>query len=122
MGVVYYGNYFTWFEVWRNEFFRETNISYKKLEEQGVYLPVVRAKCDYLSPARYDDELQLVTEITKFSGAKLVFGYRVENEMGQVLAIGETVHAFVSDENKPISLKKKYPEVYEQIQSYVGGD
>ncbi|NQZ58345.1 MAG: acyl-CoA thioesterase, partial [Lentisphaeraceae bacterium] len=57
MGVVYYANFLTYFERVRNEFFRELKYSYRKLEQQGVMLPVVEAHCNYKQPALYDDLL-----------------------------------------------------------------
>ncbi|MFT5011275.1 MAG: acyl-CoA thioester hydrolase, partial [Pseudomonadales bacterium] len=41
MGYVYYGNYATYFEVGRVELLRSLGVSYRKLEEKGVLLPVV---------------------------------------------------------------------------------
>lgn len=51
MGVVYYGNYFTWFEVGRNEFFRELGMACDDLEEEQVLLPVIETGCKYINSA-----------------------------------------------------------------------
>ncbi len=34
MGIVYYSNYFNWFEIGRTEFFRSLGMSYRSLEEK----------------------------------------------------------------------------------------
>ena len=53
MGVVYYGNYFTFFEVGRVEYMRERGIAYKQMErEDDSYIMVTEASCRYLRPAR----------------------------------------------------------------------
>lgn len=40
MGVVYYGNYPTFYEVGRVEAIRDLGYSYKAMEEEGVMMPV----------------------------------------------------------------------------------
>ena len=41
MGVVYYGNYFTWFEIGRVELCRQIGFEYKKMEiEDDSFLVV----------------------------------------------------------------------------------
>src|SRR6266849_10224417 len=54
MGVVYYANYFRYFEFGRSEYFRRLHRSYRDLELEGSFLPVVEATCHYRAPARYD--------------------------------------------------------------------
>ena len=61
MGVVYHANYFIWFEIGRCELLRAIGRSYRELEDEGIGLPVIEAHCEYKSPARYDDELQVKT-------------------------------------------------------------
>ncbi|MEW5909558.1 MAG: acyl-CoA thioesterase, partial [Thermodesulfobacteriota bacterium] len=38
MGYAYYGNYMRWFEIGRTELFREWGLTYKSIEENGVFL------------------------------------------------------------------------------------
>ncbi|HBO30667.1 MAG TPA: thioesterase, partial [Leeuwenhoekiella sp.] len=40
MGVVYHGNYAQYLEVARIEWLSDLGVSYKKMEENGVMLPV----------------------------------------------------------------------------------
>ena len=47
MGVIYYGVYPQYLEVARVEWLRSLGISYKKLEEMGIMLPVVSLHIDY---------------------------------------------------------------------------
>ena len=61
MGVVYYANYFVWFEVGRTDLLRARGWSYRDMESEGFSLPVVEAHCAYKQPARYDEELEIIT-------------------------------------------------------------
>mgnify|MGYP001569309087 CR=1 FL=1 len=51
MGYVYYGNYATYFEVARVEALRSIGISYKKLEDDGVMLPVYKYSTSFYEMA-----------------------------------------------------------------------
>ena len=59
MGVVYYGNYLTFFERARNELMRAAGYTYQRCEAEGFLLPVIHAEVDYRSPAKYDDMLEI---------------------------------------------------------------
>ena len=61
MGVVYYANYFVWFEVGRTDLLRQGGWSYREMERDGFSLPVIEAHCAYQQPARYDEELEIRT-------------------------------------------------------------
>jgi len=110
MGVAYHGNYFTWFEVGRTEFLRETGFDYKSLErEEGFYIVVAEASCRYKGPARYDDLLRIRTELKALRGPVMKFGYRVLRDAdGALLAEGETAHLVADKEMKVRSLPEKY--------------
>jgi acyl-CoA thioester hydrolase len=100
MGVVYYANYFVWFEVGRVELMRSLGFEYRVLEEQDqCFLPVVEANCRYKAPARYDDVLTLETRVLNQRTSMIRFGYRLLREMPDkepvLLAEGETVHVVV---------------------------
>lgn len=73
MGYCYYGNYAQFFEVARVEALRELGFSYKKLEDDGILLPVSEYSVKYLRPAYYDDELTIHTKIESIDGVKLNF-------------------------------------------------
>ena len=63
MGQAYYGNYFRWFEIGRSEMFRSLGLSYKAVEDNGIFLPVSEAHCKYARPAKYDDVLVIETSL-----------------------------------------------------------
>ncbi len=115
MGVVYHGNYFVWMEVGRTEFFRHLGLPYSQVEQQGIYFPVVEAHCKYLRPASYDDHIIVETQVERFSAARVVFKYRIYLKENQTsLVEGQTVHAFVNKQGKPINIKK-VPELQQKL-------
>jgi acyl-CoA thioester hydrolase len=103
MGVVYYANYFVWFEVGRTDWLRETGWSYRAMEADGISLPVIEAHCDYLQPSRYDDEIEVRTGATLLSPVRIRFDYEVARDAA-VLTRGHTVHAAIDVSGKPCRL------------------
>ena len=107
MGVAYYANYFVWFEVGRTEWFRATGTSYREIESDGVWLPVVEAHCEYRQSARYDDDLEIHARATLMSPVRVRFDYEVHRPDGSVAAVGHTVHAAIDAEGKPRRLPER---------------
>lgn len=104
MGYVYYGNYATYYEVGRVEALRELGFSYKKMEDNGIMLPVFTFSIKYIKPAYYDDLLTVKTIIKNLPGARIKFDYEIFNEEKELLNTGETSLVFINKEmNKPCS-------------------
>ena len=113
MGVVYHGNYFAWFEVGRVELLRQLGWSYKTLEEDGVSLPVIEATCQYLHPARYDDELEIRTAGRMASAVRVEFTYElVRMADARVLATARTLHVPVTRDGRPRRLPATLREIF----------
>ena len=91
MGVVYHANYLVWFDRARTELMRETGLTYKELEQQGVYLAVSEVSVRYLRPARYDDLVRVTCWVRELASRRVTFAYAVERaDTGEVLATAET--------------------------------
>jgi acyl-CoA thioester hydrolase len=106
MGVVYYANYFRYFEFARSEYFRARGGSYADLEREGSLLPVVEAHCNYMASARYDDMLLIRTRVTAMRRASLMFTYELfrEGSLERPLCTGHTVHACIGRDGRPMRL------------------
>ena len=94
MGVVYYANYFVWFEVGRTDLLRESGGNYREMEDEGFCLPVIEAHCAYRESAKYDDEIEVRTTGEMLSPVRVKFSYEVVRAAdAATLATGTTVHA-----------------------------
>jgi len=108
MGIVYHTNYIKWFEVGRTELFRDLGIVYAEWAAEGISLPLTRAYCHYLLPARYDDMVWVETELAYLKRASLKFRNIIRNEeKKQILATGYTVHACLNREGKISRIPEK---------------
>jgi acyl-CoA thioester hydrolase len=93
MGVAYYANYLTWFEIGRTEYLRTAGFAYSSLEKQDLFLPVMETFCRYHGPARYDDRLRIETSVEEMGRVKIKFRYSIYHaESEKLLATGYTVH------------------------------
>ena len=113
MGVVYYANYFVWFEVARADLLRSLGWSYREMEHAGISLPVIEAQCEYSRPARYDDELEIRTGGRLLSPVRMEFTYQVRLAADQMVAAsGRTVHAALDQNGRPCRLPARIREVF----------
>jgi acyl-CoA thioester hydrolase len=101
MGVVYYANYFRFFEGARNDWIRNLGLTYREIEYRGILLPVWEASCQYLKSAKYDDILEIHLVVT-WTRVKIRFEYKVHRQGDDaVLALGHTVHVCVGKDGRP---------------------
>jgi acyl-CoA thioester hydrolase len=114
MGVVYYSNYLVWFEVGRTDLLRDSGLTYRELEAEGVSLPVIEAHCEYHRPARYDDDLEILTTGALLSPVRVEFTYRIlKSQDGAELATGRTVHAVLDRDGRPCRLPARARELFD---------
>ena len=106
MGVVYYGNYFTWFEVVRTEYFRSLGLVYRELEANGAYLMVASASCQYKAPARYDDVVRIETWVSSLKSSSLTFEYKLFIDE-KLIATGDSVHVFTNKAGRPMRIPEE---------------
>jgi len=101
MGVVYYGNYLSWFEIGRTEFCRSLSTPYSEWEEQGFFLPAVEAYVRYKNPLKYDERVHIKTSIREVTSHSITFGYTVTSEeRNRLAAEGWTRHAFCGPDGR----------------------
>ncbi|MGL4942588.1 MAG: acyl-CoA thioesterase [Thermoguttaceae bacterium] len=98
-GIVYHGNYFTYFEMGRVELARAKGLVYRELEKRGLFFVVVKVECSYKSPARYDDTLTLKTTVVKRTRVKLVHDYELWRDT-TLLATASITLALVNREGQ----------------------
>ncbi|NLM46845.1 MAG: acyl-CoA thioesterase [Firmicutes bacterium] len=121
MGVVYHANYLNWMEVGRTEFFRQLGMPYSEIEKNELFLPVTKVYCHYKAPARYDDLIRISTTISSLQDVRLIFKYEIYRaNTNELLASGETEHAFVNSKGKPVVLKKYNPFLWRRMQDVTG--
>ncbi|SFJ34812.1 acyl-CoA thioester hydrolase [Olleya namhaensis] len=108
MGVVHHGNYALYLEMARIEWLRKLNISYRKMEEEGIGLPVVSMALNFKKPILYDDVIKVKTQLKKAPTAMVEFDYEILNDLGQIMCTASVVLAFLDMKTKRPTRPPKY--------------
>ena len=95
-GVVFYPNYLAYFDHLLTELWREAVGPYGQIHELGIDLVVAEANVRYRASARFDDEIDIVAEISRLGTTSMTTELRIERvEDGALLAEGDLRHVFV---------------------------
>jgi acyl-CoA thioester hydrolase len=97
---VYHGRYLDFLETARGEFFRQLGPTFLNWQAQDVIFPVIEARLQYKSPARYDDVLQTEVWVTVAERVRLNFGYRMINQGQRLILQAETLHVCTGREGE----------------------
>jgi len=118
MAIVYYGNYYIYFEVGRVEYMRQRGVDYRAMEmEDDSFIVVAESHCRYRRPARYDDLLRVRTRVSELKSRTVRFTYEVLHDVsGELLATGETVHVVCNSAGRPKSLPEKYRRYFTVVE------
>ncbi len=77
-GIVYYANYLKFIERARTEWVREKGVDQSGLKAgYGIVFAVRRIEADYLSPARFGDDLTVETRLSSHTGARIALVQKV---------------------------------------------
>lgn len=121
MAVVHHSNYIRWFEEARVDYLDQIGLSFGKIEEAGMYSPVIGISCEYKSATRFNEDVIIMPELKFFNGIKMIIGYEVfDAKTKQIRVTGESKHCFVTKEFQPVSLKKENKEMYDILIQWVG--
>ncbi len=123
-GVVYHSNYINFFERARTEWLRQLGYELDELARNEQLIFVVRSlSCDYLRPAKFNDELFVSAEIIQLGKTSIQFEQKVMRASAssstecEILAKGlVTVVSVHATKFKPIRLPK---QILESIKSVI---
>lgn len=120
MGIVHHSVYPIWYEAARTEAIKKIGMTYSSLEKNGIMTPLAELNCKYIFPAEYEDVLTIKVKISKLTPARIVFFYEVYKDgIEKPINTGNTVHAWVGKDLKPINLKRQFPDIYEKVSKLV---
>ena len=118
MGIVHHPRYLVYFEIARTRYMRDLGLPYARLIASGTHLAVIEVDVRYLRPARYDEELAVVTRCVEAGRTRIALEYEVRRG-DDVLATGRTRLASVNPAGRPVRLPA---DVREVLSRECGGD
>lgn len=120
MGIMHHSRYYPWFELARGQFIKQVGISYSEMEKMGVMLPVTETGAKYYAGLKYEEQAEVYCTLCELSVARCGFSYKVVRKSdGKLMTSGMTRHGFVNSDFVPINLKKKFPDLYQKLESLV---
>lgn len=117
LGIVWHGNYITYFEDGREAFGRKHGISYLDVKANGFATPIVKSSCEHKLPLKYGDIATIETTFIDSPAAKMTFTYKIFNPEGKIVCTGETVQVFTDDKGE---LALTAPNFFEDWKRKVG--
>ncbi len=103
-GVVYYARYLEFLEEARSDFLEERGILIKEMLGRGIFFVVARQEIDYKLPAFYGDTLEIDTQLSRVSAARVDFTCGIRNQHGETVSCAKTVLVCVNNAFKPCPL------------------
>jgi len=114
MGVVYHGNYLTFFDIGRAELMRELGFPYSELEADGYNLVVTEASAKYHANVGYDSLITIKTSIAELRNVRVRFEYEIVSDDDSLLVSGHTIHACINSNHKPTRLPSDMKKTMEE--------
>lgn len=93
-GIVFYPNYFYWFDCAFQRLLRSRGLSQRELRRRfHAVTPIVKADAEFKAPARYDDELEIEVAICAEGERRFRAGYHLRSN-DTTIAVGYELRAF----------------------------
>ena len=105
-GVVYYSQYFVYFDVAKSNLLRHEKLDPISFGERDLRLLAAETHCTFYSPAKFDDDLQVLVWVRKMGNSSIVFDFEVRRDK-TTLADGYIVNVLVNATGKPVNLPSK---------------
>lgn len=114
MGIIHHSNYIRWFEEARVDMLEQLGIGYDRFEALGFSSPVLGVSCEYKHMVRFSEVVTVTARVLSYTGVKMTIGYKIaDKQTGALRCIGESRHCFLAAGDRPVSLKRVWPEAHE---------
>ncbi|MDM1063348.1 acyl-CoA thioesterase [Empedobacter falsenii] len=117
LGIVWHGNYITYFEDGREAFGRHFGISYLDIQKSGFVTPIIKSVCEHKFPLKYGDICRIQTTFEDTLAAKMIFKFKIFNQDEKLVCIGETIQVFLDNKG---DLMLTLPPFFEEWKKKVG--
>jgi acyl-CoA thioester hydrolase len=113
LGIVWHGNYLSYFEDGRESFGNKYGLSYMDIYNYGFTVPIVDINCSYKRPLHYGDSAFIETIFVETLAVKLIFNYKISLSRDKSLvAEGSSTQVFLDLKNKQLQLT--LPDFFEK--------
>ena len=93
-GIVFNGNYLTYYDVAWTEYFRALGFAWQDLIDLGADTVLARTEMEFKAPARFDDVLAVYTRVSRIGNTSLIFAFEIYKQ-GDERLIGAASSLYV---------------------------
>lgn len=113
-GVTHHSNYIRIMEETRVDAMEKMGFGYERMEETGVFSPVIGVTCDYKRPTTFADIVNIELTVAELSKLKVKFAYKMTLN-DKVVCLGTSLHCFLDRNGRPVALEDRFPEFYAEL-------
>lgn len=119
-GVTHHSNYIRIMEEARVDAMEQLGFGYERMEQAGVFSPVLGVTCDYKRSTTFADVVEVKIRIIEMSKLKVRFGYEMTCR-GVVVCQATSLHCFLNASGRPVVLEDNFPELHEALVPLIEG-
>ena len=120
-GIVFNGNYLTYYDVAWTEYFRAMGMAWKDIVETGADTVLARTTIEFKSPAHFDDVLEVYTRVSKIGNTSITFDFEIYPE-GDERLIGTSSSLYVCVDPKTLRPVRVPDLLRSRISEFEGKD
>lgn len=113
-GVTHHSNYIRIMEETRVDAMEQMGFGYERMEEAGVFSPVMAVTCDYKRPTTFADIIEVSFSVIELSKLKVRFAYTMKCK-DKVVCHGTSQHCFLDENGRPVAIEERFPEFHEAL-------
>lgn len=113
-GVTHHSNYIRIMEETRVDAMEQMGFGYERMEEAGVFSPVIGVTCDYKRPTTFADTIEVSFTVIELSKLKVRFAYNMTCK-DKMVCQGTSLHCFLDANGRPVAIEDRFPEFYKAL-------
>lgn len=102
-GIVYHANYLRYIERARSDWVRQLGNDQNAMRDAGIVWVVRRIEADYISTAKFQDQLVVETRVASMTNARLVMDQEVKRD-GEPIFRARVTAVCMNSAGKPVRL------------------
>lgn len=115
-GVTHHSNYIRIMEESRVDLMEQLGFGYERMEEAGIFSPVMAVTCDYKRPTTFADIIDIEVTVAELSKLKARFSYKMTCN-DKVVCTATSLHCFLDRTGRPVALEDRFPEFFEVLKT-----
>lgn len=106
LGIVFYPRYYEWADACSHLFFESLNLRMDELwDERKLAFGLVETSCQYNSPGRYLESIEIITEIERLNPKTVEFKHTIVRAAGHSVMLTVREKRICMDVSDPLNIR-----------------